>query len=201
VGDDGIAGQLLQEGFDVGAGGEPDEIDAGGGIRLDDHAADFVEQALELVVGGAGFRADEQFVLHEFGRGAPHAPGGVETGRFPGHGAGGRFAAGGEDADFLQFGDAAEGPPEHFPGEQVVIGVEQGNQGVIHVGAPEGGGDGGFDAGIDADLHADAGELVEDLDQGGGLGLQPEAFAIEAEIEGGGGARAEADERKSDQTQ
>ena len=93
VGDERMAGQLLQKRFDVGPGREADEIDAGGGIRFHDHAADFIEQALELLVGGAGAHANEQFVLDEFGRGAEDAPGGIELRRFFGNWAGGGFAA------------------------------------------------------------------------------------------------------------
>ena len=89
VDDDGIAGELPQEGFDVGAGREADEIDPGGQIDLHDHSADFVEQTLELAIGGALADPDEQFVLHEFGSGAEHAAGGIEPRRFLGQGLGG----------------------------------------------------------------------------------------------------------------
>lgn len=198
MGDERIPGDLRQKRLDVGSGREPDEIDAGGGVRIHDHAADFVEQAAEAFIGGAGTGGDEQFVLHEFGGGAENAPAGIEPPRFAGDAADGSFAAGQKDLDFLQFGHASQGAAEHLPGQQVVVGFQQGFERLVEFLSADVAGDGGLDARIEPDVDPDAGKLREDLDQRGVFGLEPQMVAIQAEKERLGGSRQQ---RKQQQVQ
>lgn len=199
MGDEGIARQLRQQSFDVGAGRESDQIDSRGGVRFHDHAADLVEQTLEASIGASGTDAHEQFILHEFRRGAAHAPRRLEQGRFPRSGAGIGGMAGQEHLDFFQFGDASKRPRQPFPSQEVIIAFQQVFQGHVDVFAADGAGDGGLDGRIQPDFDSDAGELVENVGQRRAVGLEPQSIAFQAEKKGPNGLRGPKKSQKSPQ--
>ena len=183
VRDDGGAAELREEGFDVGAGREADEVDAV--LGFDEHPAGLVEEGAELFVGGAGADGDEQFVAHELGAAAGDAARDVEGGAGRGVASDGAAgAAGREDADAAQLGDFPERAGEEAPGEEVVVAAEHRVEAVGQFFAAERARERAVDTGIGPDFDARARELVEDRGQRRALGLQPDAVAVETEVEG-----------------
>lgn len=183
MGHERIGSQLNQQGFHIGSRRKPDQINPGRGICIHDHAADFIKQALELVVGCSTTDRDKQLILDEFRRGSQDTPGGFENRGFSGNRLCGGFRTGKKQPDFLQFGNASEGPAQYFPRYQIIIRLQQVFQGMVQRHAPNRAGNVGLNSRINADFHPGSDKLFQDFDQRSVIRLKPEPVSFQSEIQ------------------